>query len=104
MERTDAVSRLHPGVILLFFVCAIGGTLLVAHPLFRLAALLAALCCHALFCRRERYAFLLKTALPVCLLAAVLNPLFNHQGVHIKMKAGMRLKLYLPTRRRRQST
>ncbi len=83
MERTDAVSRLHPGVILLFFVCAIGGTLLVAHPLFRLAALLAALCCHALFCRRERYAFLLKTALPVCLLAAVLNPLFNHQGVHI---------------------
>ena len=83
MERTDAVSRLHPGVILLFFICAIGGTLLLSHPLFRLLSLVGALCCHRLFCRAERYAFLLKTALPVCLLAAVLNPLFNHQGVHI---------------------
>ena len=83
MERTDAVSRLHPGVILLFFVCTIGGTLLLSHPLFRLLSLFGALCCHLLFCRKERGVFLLKTALPVCLLAAVLNPLFNHQGVHI---------------------
>jgi len=83
MHRTDVVSRLHPGVILLFFLCAIGGTLLVAHPLFRLASLIGALCSHALFCREKGGAFLLKTALPVCLLAAVLNPLFNHQGVHI---------------------
>lgn len=83
MKRTDAVSRLHPGVILLFFLCAIGGTLLLSHPLFRVLSLVGALCCHALFCREESGVFLLRTALPVCLLAAVLNPLFNHQGVHI---------------------
>ena len=83
MKCTDAVSRLHPGVILLFFLCAIGGTLLLSHPLFRVLSLVGALCCHALFCREESGVFLLRTALPVCLLAAVLNPLFNHQGVHI---------------------
>ena len=83
MHRTDAVSRLHPGVILLFFLCAVGGTLLLSHPLFRLLSLIGALCCHALLCRDARGAFLLRTALPVGLLAAVLNPLFNHQGVHI---------------------
>ena len=83
MKQTDALQRLHPGVILLFFVCAVGGTLAIAHPLFRLCALCGALCCHAICCRGQALSFLLKTALPLCLLAAVLNPLFNHQGTHI---------------------
>ena len=82
MERTTAMDRLHPGVSLLFFVCAVGGTLLPEHPLFRLCALCGALCCHAILCPGEGR-FLLRTAGPICAFAAVLNPLFNHRGAHI---------------------
>ena len=83
MERTSAMDRLHPGVSLLFFVCAVGGTLLLDHPLFRLISLCGALCCHAVLCPGKALRFLLRGALPLCAFAALLNPLFNHRGVHI---------------------
>ncbi|MBQ6093016.1 MAG: energy-coupling factor transporter transmembrane protein EcfT [Clostridia bacterium] len=82
MERTTAMDRVHPGVSLLFFVCAVGGTLLPEHPLFRVCALGGALCCHAVLCTGGGR-FLWRTAAPVCAFAAVLNPLFNHRGAHI---------------------
>lgn len=82
MERTTAMDRVHPGVSLLFFVCAVGGTLLLEHPAFRLCALCGAVCCHKVCCPGAGR-FLLRTAAPLCALAAVLNPLFNHRGVHI---------------------
>ena len=82
MERTTAMDRMHPGVSLLFFVCAVGGTLLLEHPVFRLCSLCGALCCHAVCCPGAGR-FLLRTATPLCAFAAVLNPLFNHRGVHI---------------------
>ncbi len=82
MERTTVMDRMHPGVSLLFFVCAVGGTLLLEHPLFRACALCGALCCHAVLCPGAGR-FLWRTATPVCALAAGLNPLFNHRGIHI---------------------
>ena len=79
MERTSAMDRLHPGVSLLFFVCAVGGTLLLDHPLFRLISLCGALCCHAVLCPGRALRFVLRGALPLCAFAALLNPLFNHR-------------------------
>ncbi len=83
MERMRAIDRLHPGVSLLFFVCAVGGTLLLEHPLLRLCSLCGALCCHLALCPGQSKRFLLKGALPLCAFAALLNPLFNHRGAHI---------------------
>ena len=82
MERSTAMDRMHPGISLLFFVCAIGGTLLLEHPVFRICALCGALCCHAVLCPGAAR-FLLRAAVPLCAFSAILNPLFNHQGMHI---------------------
>lgn len=76
-------SRLHPAVELLFFVLVLGFPMFYLHPALLAASLPCAVGCvvtlyPARTVRRGAAAFV-----PVVLLAAVLNPAFNHKGVTI---------------------
>ena len=78
----DAFSKCHPAVNFLFFVGAIGCSVVIQHP----AYLLAGACCGTI------YYFLLNGRkgwksilwlLPMFLILTAVNPLFNTYGVHI---------------------
>lgn len=77
--KQDAFSRCHPAVNFLYFVGAIGFGVVIQHPVYMLAAVLGA----------AAYFLLLKGAkgiktmlflLPVFLVIALVNPLFNTLG------------------------
>ena len=77
--KKDAFSRCHPAVNFLYFVGAIGFGVVIQHPVYMLAAVLGA----------AAYFLLLKGAkgiktmlflLPVFLVIALVNPLFNTLG------------------------
>lgn len=78
----DAFSKCHPAVNFLFFVGAIGCSVVIQHP----AYLLAGACCGTI------YYFLLNGRkgwksilwlLPMFLILTAINPLFNTYGAHI---------------------
>lgn len=81
--KNEAFSGFHPAVNLAFFVSVLGMTMFIMQPVFLGISLLSALA----------YLFYLKGVrgglrqvgylLPLLLLMAVMNPLFNHEGVTI---------------------
>lgn len=77
--KSDAFSGWHPGVNFLFFVGAIGFGVVFQHPAYLLAG---AICAgsYYLVLRRGKGLGLLLGMLPVCLLIAGVNPLFNTRG------------------------
>ena len=78
MEQ-DAFSKCHPAVNFIFFVLAIGFSAVIQHPAYLLVSILAALTYYVLLGGVGA----LKTAavmLPVPLLIALVNPLFNTRG------------------------
>ncbi|MBO4879025.1 MAG: energy-coupling factor transporter transmembrane protein EcfT [Clostridia bacterium] len=79
----DVLSAVNPVIAFIFFAFALIMPMLLLHPV-----LLGISFCTGtvwLFCLRGRKALglLLKFVLPVMLLTAILNPLFNHEGVTI---------------------
>ncbi|MBQ6059307.1 MAG: energy-coupling factor transporter transmembrane protein EcfT [Clostridia bacterium] len=88
MSRRNAFSDCHPVVNLLYFGSVLAFTMFTLHPLCLTISLLGALCCAACVKGRETRALCLSI-LPIVLLAALFNPLFNHEG--------MTLLLYLPS-------
>ena len=81
--KTDAFSEFHPAVNLCFFAAAIGLTMFLMHPVFLAVSILCA-CVYLGYLQGSR-GFLMQLGylLPVLLFTAVLNPLFNHQGVTV---------------------
>jgi energy-coupling factor transport system permease protein len=79
----DVFAGFHPLVGLSFFTVVIGFTMLSLHP----AALVLSFACAASYaiCLQGKKALLIGLAvmLPMLILTAALNPLFNHQGVTI---------------------
>ena len=79
----DAFGTFHPLVGLLYFTAAIGFSMFFMHPVC-LAISLACASAYAVYLGGKKAA---RTALvfmlPMALFAALLNPLFNHQGVTI---------------------
>lgn len=81
--KQDAFAGFHPSVNLAFFAAAIGLSMFLMHPVFLTVSLLCS----------GTYLWYLKGAkgfarqvgylLPVLLFTAVLNPLFNHEGVTV---------------------
>jgi len=80
MSRSDAFSRCHPAVLLLYFALVLGCTMFFLHPLCLIISLLSALLCCAHFSGPEALRRTLAFSLPVFGFAALLNPLFNHRG------------------------
>ena len=75
----DAFSRCHPAVNFLYFAGAIGCGVVIQHPAYILAAILGSgIYCFLLQGRKSLKLFL--GILPLFLLTAAVNPLFNTEG------------------------
>lgn len=85
----DAFSRYHPLVNFLFFALVLVYSMALMHPVCLFISLICATLYTVRLNGRKGLGFSLKVALPVLVLAAVVNPAFNHAGVTILA--------YLPT-------
>ena len=79
----DANSRYHPLVNFLFFALVLAYSMVLMHPVCLAVSLTGALVYAGELGGRRALAGHLKFALPVLLLAAIVNPAFNHAGVTI---------------------
>ena len=86
---SDTFSRYHPVVNFLFFALVLVFSMVLMHPVCLFISLLGAVLYVIQLNGRKGLRFSLKIALPVMLLAALVNPAFNH--------AGMTILTYLPT-------
>ncbi|MCQ2420198.1 MAG: energy-coupling factor transporter transmembrane protein EcfT [Clostridia bacterium] len=83
MKRTDAFSTFHPVINLLYFLLVLVFSMCLMHPACLAISLFSALCYSAYLngVRQMLRSFL--WLIPVMLFAAILNPLFSHEGVTI---------------------
>ena len=86
--RRDAFSDCHPLVNFLFFGAVIGMTMFLTHPVCQLLSLGNALVYLIYLQGRRQAARQVGYLLPILVGMAVLNPIFNHEGVTVL--------LYLP--------
>ena len=80
---SDTFSRYHPVVNFLFFALVLVFSMVLMHPVCLLISLLGAVLYVIQLNGRKGLRFSLKIALPVMLLAALVNPAFNHAGVTV---------------------
>lgn len=77
--QTDAFSRCHPVVNFVYFVFAIGFGVVIQHPAYLLAAVIGSAVYYLLLTGAKGMKMILAV-LPLCLLIAAVNPLFNTLG------------------------
>ena len=75
----DAFSRCHPAVNFLFFVAALGCSMVIQHPAYILAGVVSGGLYFCLLYGRRGFSRI-GMLLPLPILTAVLNPLINHRG------------------------
>lgn len=80
MKNRDAFSGYHPLVNFLYFGLVIGFSMFFMHPVCLMISLCCAVCYHIRLNDKKSIRFLLRYALPMMLVTAVVNPAFNHQG------------------------
>ena len=81
MKKTNAFGDCHPSVSLAYFVLVIGCGMFFMHPVCLAVSLAGAVSFYIkLRGGRASARFFLKYALPVMLVAAAVNALFNHRG------------------------
>ena len=80
---SDAFSRYHPLVNFLYFALALAFSMILMHPVCLAVSLLCALTYSIYLNRSKAVGFNLKYMLPVLIVTALINPLFNHAGVTI---------------------
>ena len=78
----DAFSKCHPAVNFLFFVGAIGCSVVIQHPVYLITGILCGTIYYLLLNGRKGWKMLLGL-LPMFLILTAVNPLFNTYGVHI---------------------
>ena len=78
----DAFSKCHPAVNFLFFVGAIGCSVVIQHPLYLITGILCGGVYYLLLNGRKGWKMILWL-LPMFLILTAVNPLFNTYGVHI---------------------
>ncbi|CUQ54642.1 Energy-coupling factor transporter transmembrane protein EcfT [uncultured Flavonifractor sp.] len=83
MQSTDAFSSYHPAVNFLYFGLVLFFTMCFLHPACLLLSLAAALRYAVCLNGRRAVRRSLRYLLPAALLAALINPAFNHQGATI---------------------
>lgn len=81
--REDAFCALHPALSFGFYAVVLVVTMLVMHPAFLLISLLSAALYLAALGGWRYLLRQLRWVLPLMVLTAVLNPLFNHRGVTV---------------------
>ncbi|MBR4635084.1 MAG: energy-coupling factor transporter transmembrane protein EcfT [Clostridia bacterium] len=83
LNNRSAFSAVHPVAALLFFAFALVMPMLLLHPVLLGISFAAAVVWSFLLRGKKQLGFLLKFVLPVMLLSALLNPVFNHAGVTV---------------------
>ena len=78
----DAFSKCHPAVNFLFFVGAIGCSVVIQHPVYLITGILCGGVYYLLLNGRKGWKMILGL-LPMFLILTAVNPLFNTYGVHI---------------------
>ena len=78
----DAFSKCHPVVNFLFFVGAIGCSVVIQHPAYLITGLLCGAIYYLLLNGRKGWKMILGL-LPMFLILTAINPLFNTYGAHI---------------------
>ena len=79
----DAFSEFHPAVNLAFFVAALGMTMFIQQPVYLLISLISG-CAYLLYLQgRKGMLRQVGYLVPVLLSMAVMNPIFNHEGVTV---------------------
>ncbi|MBR3298189.1 MAG: energy-coupling factor transporter transmembrane protein EcfT [Clostridia bacterium] len=77
----DAFDTVNPIVAFVFFAFALIMPMLVMHPVLLGISLVCALIWLFMLRGRKAIGYILKFVLPIMLLTAILNPLFNHAGI-----------------------
>ncbi len=80
--RTDGFSKLHPLTNFIFFLGAIGFGVVFQHPAYLAAGAAAGMLYYILLQGRKAFKSI-AAILPLFLLVAVVNPLFNTRGDHV---------------------
>jgi len=81
--KRDAFSSYHPIVNQIYFIAVIGFAMFLMHPVCLAISLLCAVTYNVYINGKKAIRFNLIFMLPLLLITAALNPLFNHQGVTI---------------------
>lgn len=79
----DSFADYHPFVNFIYFALVIGFSLALTHPLTQGIALVCAVIYALSISGKKSIFFLLKFCLPTVLLTAIINPVFNHEGITI---------------------
>lgn len=81
--KNDAFSGFHPVVNFLFFVAALGLTMFIQQPVYLLISMISG--CAYLLYLQGRKGFLRQVGylVPILVMMAIMNPIFNHEGVTI---------------------
>ena len=79
-KNADTFAGFHPAINLLYFVAVIGFAMFFTHPVCLITSLLCAFTYSVYLNGRRAIRFNLIYMLPILIFAALLNPLFNHQG------------------------
>lgn len=87
--RSDAFSKCHPAVNFLFFVGAIGMSVVIQHPAYLLAGIVTGAIYYLLLNGKKGWKTLLNL-LPVFMILTVINPLFNTLGATPLFRFGSR--------------
>ncbi len=83
MQNRDSFSGYHPLVNFLFFGLVLGFSMCLMNPICLLISLVSATVYHVQLKGRKALRSSLTTLLPMMLLAALINPAFNHEGVTV---------------------
>ena len=77
--KRDTFSQFHPAVNFIFFLGALGFGMVIQHPAYLAAGIICAGCYYFLL-TGSRGLRMVLFSLPLCLIIALINPLFNHRG------------------------
>lgn len=83
MKNRDTFSSYHPLINFLYFVLALVFTMFFMHPVSLIISLVSALSYAVYLNGRKAVRFTLTALLPMMLMAAIINPIFNHEGMTI---------------------
>lgn len=83
MQHRDTFSGYHPVINLFYFVLVLAFAMVLMHPVCLGISLAAALCCTRTLGGKKAVRGSLLLLLPMAVLAAAVNVLFNHEGATI---------------------
>jgi len=79
----DSFSTFHPVILLIYFVAVLVCSMVFMHPVFQMIGLLGAMTYAIVLKGNKAVKFNLIYMLPLLLLTAIINPMFNHAGITI---------------------